>query len=164
MIDRQFIENLKPAELELISSYIYDLLKKKVRPETVNHDNIEVNCCPRCGSVHILRNGTTLKGRQKYLCKDCKKAFVSTTGLLFSRSRISYGEWTSFIAGELNGLTLEALSVQIARSRTTCFNMRHKLYRAISEIMDTRLSGLIELDPTYETINLKGTKTQNMPR
>ena len=28
MIDKAFIENLKPAELELISSYICDLVKK----------------------------------------------------------------------------------------------------------------------------------------
>ncbi len=164
MINRQFIENLKPAELEPISSYIYDPVKKKVGPDTPNHLNIEVKCCPGCGSLHFVRNGHDLKGRQKYLCKDCRKPFVSTTGSLFSRSRISYSEWTNFIAGELNGLTLEQQSVQISRSVKTCFCMRHKLYRAIGEIMDRSLSGLIELDPTYESINLKGTKRDKMPR
>ena len=164
MINREFIENLKPAELELISSYIYDLVKKKVTPDTANHENIEVSCCPECGSIHFVKNGHNLKGRQKYLCKDCKKAFVSTTGSLFHRSRISYNDWTSFIAAELNGLTLEEESVQISRCISTCFSMRHKLYCAIEETMDRKLSGLIELDPTYESINLKGTKPENMPR
>lgn len=37
--------------------------------------------------------------------------------------------------------------------------MRHKLYNAISDYQDSvQLKGLIELDPTYEKINLKGTK------
>ena len=83
---------------------------------------------------------------------------------LFYRSRISYHEWTSFIPAELSGLTLEEESVQIAKSVTTCFHMRHKLYGAIKEITDRKLSGLIELDPTYEPISLKGTKPENMPR
>ena len=42
--------------------------------------------------------------------------------------------------------------------------MRHKLYKAIEELSDKILSGLIELDPTYESINLKGTKLEKMPR
>jgi hypothetical protein len=43
--------------------------------------------------------------------------------------------------------------------------MRHKLYDALSDIQDNVvLSGEIELDPTYEKINLKGTKPENMPR
>ena len=119
---------------------------------------------PICGSDHFVKDGHDKKGRQKYLCKDCGKWFVSTTGTIFSRSRISYNDWTSFMAAELNGLSLEAESVQISRCISTCFTMRHKLYKAVEEIMDKKLSGQIELDPTYESINLKGTKPRNMPR
>ena len=164
MIDRKFIDSLKPAELELISSYICDLVRKKVTPETGNYENIEVKCCPVCGSVHFVKNGHDHKGKQKYLCKDCKAVFLPDSGSLFSGSRISYNDWTSFIAAELNGLSLQAEAVQISRTVSTCFRMRHKLYAAIEEIMDRTLSGLIELDPTYESINLKGTKPCNMPR
>ena len=164
MIDKTFINNLKPAELELISSYVFDLIKKKISKDTSNHENIEVKCCPVCGSINFVKNGHNHKRKQKYLCKDCKVVFLSTSCSLFSRSRISYNDWTSFIAAELNGLTLEKESVQISKSITTCFNMRHKLYKAIEEIMDKSLSGNIELDLTYENINLKGTKPNNMPR
>ena len=106
MIDRKFIDSLKPAELELISSYICDLVRKKVTPETGNYENIEVKCCPVCGSVHFVKNGHDHKGKQKYLCKDCKAVFLPDSGSLFSGSRISYNDWTSFIASELNILTL----------------------------------------------------------
>jgi len=164
MIDKTYIENLKPAGLELVSCNIYDLVKKKVTSDTSNHENMEVKSCPECRPLHFVRNGHDPKGRQKYLCRDCKTSFRSVSDTLFYRSRISYHEWTSFIAAELNGLTLEEESVQIAKSVTTCFYMRHKLYGAIKEIADRKLSGLIELDPTYEPINLKGTKPEDMPR
>lgn len=164
MIDKGFIENLKPAELELIGSYIFDLIRKKVTPDTSNHENLEVTCCPRCASVRFVKNGKDNRGKQKYLCRDCRTVFRSTSASLFSRSRISYSDWASFIAGEMNGLTLEAQSVQISRSITTCFHMRHKLYRAAEEITGCTLEGLIELDLTYESINLKGRKPADMPR
>ena len=43
--------------------------------------------------------------------------------------------------------------------------MRYKLYHAASEIMGhQKLSGEIEIDTQYKSINLKGTRPQNMPR
>ncbi len=101
MIDKTFIDNLKPAELELVSSYICDLVKKKVTPDTSNHENMEVKSCPECGSLHFVKNGHDPKGRQKYLCRDCKTSFRSVSDTLFYRSKISYYDWTSFIAAEL---------------------------------------------------------------
>ena len=43
--------------------------------------------------------------------------------------------------------------------------MRHKLYHAASEIMShQKLSDEVEIDTQYKSINLKGTRPQNMPR
>ncbi len=43
--------------------------------------------------------------------------------------------------------------------------MRHKLYKAVSKVQESvELKGLIEFDPSYTKINLKGTKKENMPR
>lgn len=50
-------------------------------------------------------------------------------------------------------------------SITTCFYMRHKLYKAASQIIqEQKLSDEIEIDSQYLSINLKGTKPENMPR
>ena len=48
MIDRKFMDSLMPAELELISSYIYDLVKKKVTPDTSNHENTDLRFRSLC--------------------------------------------------------------------------------------------------------------------
>jgi hypothetical protein len=76
-----------------------------------------------------------------------------------------YHTWLAFLGCELNHLTLEQEAVVIGRTVTTCFNMRHILYSAVSKkVMSIRLSGITELDATYTKINLKGTKAKNMPR
>ena len=50
-------------------------------------------------------------------------------------------------------------------SITTCFYRRHKLYKAASQIIqEQKLSDEIEIDSQYLSINLKGTKPENMPR
>ena len=62
-------------------------------------------------------------------------------------------------------MTLEQEAVVVGKPLTTCFNMRHILYSAISKkAMAVQLSGVTELDAAYTKINLKGTKKENMPR
>lgn len=62
-------------------------------------------------------------------------------------------------------MTLEDQAQVLGTSKTICFYMRHKLYHAASEIMGhQKLSGEVEIDTQYKSINLKGTRPQNMPR
>ena len=167
MINKEFLESLSPVELEYIHSIIYTLYRDNVTEETTNYDNLaaHVDHCPHCYSKNIVRNGFNPKHRQKYLCKNCHRVILPTTGTMFSHSKVKYNEWVAFIGCELQGLSLEAESVIVGLHKTTCFCMRHRLYSAISSLQkDTVLSGNIEFDPTYTKINLKGTRPKNMPR
>lgn len=160
------LKKLTPVELDFISAHIYKLVKDKVTPETKNDENfISVpKCCPHCGSISFIKYGYN-KGKQKYYCKDCNKFFCNTTGTLYHRAQNQYVVWKNFIGCEINGLSLLQSSIQIGKCKTTCFNMRHKLYKAIeSLVLDKVLNGLVEIDSAYAKINLKGTKPQNMPR
>ncbi len=67
-------------------------------------------------------------------CKECRHIFQATTGTMFANSRTTFDIWGVFIAGELNGLTLEQQSVATELTVTTCFNMRHKLYQVASKV------------------------------
>ena len=83
---------------------------------------------------------------------------MATTNTMFTHSKTSFDIWSTFIAGELNNLTLQQQTVETGLTQTTCFNMRHKFYKAASRIQrESKLSGLVELDPSY-------TKQENMPR
>ncbi len=167
LITQEFMNRLTPVEVAFIRAGIHKLCQDKIKHETTNYENLEskVGRCPHCGSVHFVKNGSNPHHRQKYRCKDCRRVFMATTGTMFSHSRTTFDIWSVFIAGELNSLTLEQQSVQTGLTKTTCFNMRHRLYKAASRIQkDIILSGNIELDPSYVKINLKGTKPDNMPR
>ena len=62
-------------------------------------------------------------------------------------------------------MNIEDEAQVLGTSKTTCFYMRHKLYRAVSEIMGhQKLFYEVEIDTQYKSINLKGTRPQNMPR
>ena len=62
-------------------------------------------------------------------------------------------------------MPLEGEAQILGTSKTNCFYMLHKLYHASSEIMGhQKLSGEVEIDTQYKSINLKGTRPQNMPR
>ena len=167
MVNQEFLNSLSPVEIEYIHSVINSLYRDNVTDETTNYDNLapHMKRCPHCQSENIVKNGLNPKNRQKYLCKNCRAVLLPTTGTMFSHSKIKYSEWEAFIGCELQGLTLEAESVIVGLHKTTCFNMRHRLYSAVSLLQkDMVLSGEIEFDPTYTKINLKGTKPENMPR
>lgn len=62
-------------------------------------------------------------------------------------------------------MTLDNEAHILGASKTTCFYMRHKLYHAASEIMShQKLFYEVEIDTQNKSINLKGTRPQNMPR
>lgn len=166
-INQDFLNHLAPIELSFIQASITKLCRDKITDDTTNYDNVcnKVEDCPYCGSYHYVKNGFNPHHKQKYRCQDCGKIFTATTETMFTHSKTSFNTWSAFIACELNGLSLEQDSVATGLSVTTCFHMRHKLYKAISKVNDNViLHGLIELDAAYTKINLKGTRPQNMPR
>ena len=88
---------------------------------------------------------------------------MATTETMFTHSRTSFNIWSTFIAGELNELILEQQTVASELSIVTCFNMRHKLYKAISKVQENVVLGDdVELDSSYMSINLKFTKPENL--
>ena len=179
MVKGIFVWNNMRNVNELINELCADEINELLEILTTNCTNIitdmtsnhkilareKNNVCPQCGSIHIYKNGTRPNGVQKYICKDCKKTFSSTSHTVLSSSKKPYDSWIKFIKCELNHLTLEEIAEEVGISKTTVFNWRHKLFKALEHfISQIKLSKVIQLDSKYESINLKGTKPQNMPR
>ena len=169
MLNQEFMNTLSPVELQFFQSYAYKLVKEKVTEETENYENLSLNVCecPTCHFKTIRRNGKK-NGRQRFECMnpECQhRYFTVTKGTFFYHTRSTYQTWLVFLGCELNHLTLEQETVSTGKSKTTCFNMRHTLYSAISrKVIQARLAGSTQLDATYTRINLKGTKPENMLR
>lgn len=51
-------------------------------------DGYEVERCPRCGSVAIVKKGKSRNGDQRYLCRDCGRTFSGSTDRILGTSKL----------------------------------------------------------------------------
>ena len=121
-------------------------------------------CCPKCGSILINKNGK-YKGRQNYICKDCGKKFNDLTNTIFHHTHLSYKKIEDAFECIINLFPIRKMAKKLKVSTKTAFTLRHKIMSCIKDIVESfKLNGVIELDEYYVSINLKGTKRENMPR
>lgn len=157
--EKQVIDFLKTKDKSYID-YLFSLLNNNL-----NNTDSSDQVCPICGSTHVKKNGKDSNERQRYLCKECHRTFNDRTHTLFSWSHLTMEQWILFVDLEISEMKLEDEAHFLGVSTTTCFYMRHKLYHAATEIINNQiLSGEIEVDTQYLSINLKGTMPHNMPR
>lgn len=160
----------------LIPSQIIDMINKlnnalnvvKSRKQTISKvAKFEKSntICPHCGSFMIVKNGHTKNGIQTYKCKECNKRFNDLTNTVFSKIHLTYEQIEIFIQCFKDKISLRKTAKRMGVNKNTVFLLRLKLLNSLKSIRNnTKLSGEIESDEYYISINLKGTKTKNMPR
>ena len=148
---------------EIPESYLEEALERlKEVKEKAGLDEASAwdSICPHCGSAKIVRNGHKHK-KQAYVCRDCKKSFVSTTQSAIEHSRNSATVWKQVISDTVNGVSIDRTAENLALSHPTVFNMRHKILYSIEQSLIENpvvLSGVCETDETYVLESLKGRK------
>ena len=118
----------------------------------------KVDRCPYCGKDHFVRYGHKC-GKQRFLCKDCKRTFVTTTHTIMSMSHYPASIWKEVIADTINGNAIHWTSRRLGLSNECVFNMRHKFLLALQDMAASKpiiLSEVSELDETYVLESLKG--------
>lgn len=124
----------------------------------------EVLCCPKCNSININKNGK-YKGRQNYICSDCNKKFKNLTNTIFHHTHLTYKQVEEAFECIIHLFPIRKVAKILKVSTRTSFTLRHKIMFCLKEIIASfKLHGQIELDEYYLSINLKGTKKENMPR
>jgi len=120
--------------------------------------------CHNCG-CKIYKNGKTKNGVQKYICSGCKKTFSETTNTTTYHSKLPFEIWKNVIDNLLNGFSVRRIAEENNISVLTSFRLRHKVLNSLESFIDNiKLSGSIQSDEKYVSINLKGTKPNKMPR
>ena len=159
--EKQVVQYLKNKDQD----YIDNFLERIKNSCSINVKSESKIICPICGLSSVKKNGKDSYEKQRYFCNDCHRFFSENTKTLFFCSHFTKDQWLKFIDYEISGLTLKDEAYFMNTSITTCFYMRHKLYKAASQIIqEQKLSDEIEIDSQYLSINLKGTKLENMPR
>lgn len=156
-----FVNSLYDDDIEILQAIIDTIDISNTMNNVVHQANSK--SCPYCNSREIIKNGKK-NGKQRYICKDCGRNFTPISNSLFIKSHYKYMSWLKFIHCELLGLSLEVEAHECNISKTTAFYWRHKLYSSLADCSKPTLSGVIQFDSTYLPINLKGTKSEKMPR
>jgi transposase-like protein len=131
-------------------------IKKKADIET----EPEEQHCPHCKSALIMRNGKN-KGKQMYLCRNCKRSFSEKTTSAIAHSRSSATVWKQVISDTVDGVPIDKTADSLDVHHETVFNMRHKILYCIEQSLiknPTALTGVCETDETYVLESEKGRK------
>lgn len=117
--------------------------------------------CPHCGSRNFVRNGRTGLGRQRYLCRNCRRTFSETTGTPFMYSKKTPRVWASYLFCMEGGLTLREISKILRINLSTAFSWRHKILSVADTKTDTVLAEKIEVNEFWLKENFKGCRKIN---
>jgi transposase-like protein len=131
---------------------------EKIKGDAENEEEDETPDCPHCRGKNIVRNGKR-RGNQSYLCRDCGKSFVRTTGTAVYRSHSGEAVWKQVIRDTVAGIPLDRTAAGLGVGHETVFNMRHKVLFCLEQEKERHgvvLSGVLEADETYLLESLKG--------
>ena len=169
MIEKEKIKEMLPEEIEALIRFLQEILgivcvEKKTIGKIIYHEQKE-HLCPYCHSINIVKNGHSEKKVQRYKCKTCSHRFSDTTNTMCNHSKLTYDTWLKYFECMTDKLSIRKTAKKLKLNKNTVFSMRHKVLNALKIFREnTILSGEIQIDEKYESINLKGTKKSKMPR
>lgn len=88
--------------------------------------------CPYCGNTHIVKNGKN-KNKQRYLCKKCRKSFISIINTPVYYSKKNNCTWNKFLECLFNRYSVRKTAKLLKISPSTAFYWRHKVLDALRE-------------------------------
>lgn len=165
----KLIKDLDPVSIIEFKNYILENLcdlcsAKNSNSKIISKFKNEELLCSKCG-CKLHKNGKTKNGIQKYICSRCKTTLSETSNTIICHSKLSFEIWKNVIDNLLDGFSIRRIAEENNISNYTSFRLRHKVLYALKNfIKDIKLSGKIQSDEKYFSINLKGTKPKNMPR
>lgn len=122
-------------------------------------DGYEVERCPRCGSVAIVKKGKSGNGEQRYLCRDCGRTFSGSTDRILGTSKLPRETWMAYAECFALMLPLRECAGRCGVCLKTAYTMRHRLIECLKEYSPTFHVGqgqACELDETYFPESFKG--------
>lgn len=169
IIENVDIYDLIPTQItNLIDKLNHALGIVKTRKQTISKTaSFEKNniSCPNCHGIHIVKNGHTKTGVQTYKCKECKKRFNDLTSTILAHSHLTYEQIEIFLQCFKDKVSLRNTSERMNVTKDTVHLLRLKFLDSFKETRESiKLSGEIEADEIYKSINLKGVRKENMPR
>lgn len=130
----------------------------------------EVSCCPRCGSIAIVKKGRGRNGEQRWLCRDCRRTFCARSERVLCTSKLPKSTWMAYAECFALALPLRECAARCGVCLKTAYTMRHRVIECLSAhapAFTVERGCGCELDETYFPESFKGNHTRGsftMPR
>lgn len=150
------VDSLSPEQFQKLYSVME---KRKVKEENKVSDfsTSSFMPCPNCGSVETKKYGK-VRGKQRFLCKDCKKTFGYSTGTVIINSRANKPQWEIMLRGFVTNQSVYEISKEVGLSPSSVWLNRIKLCMAIMSLYGTQdnFVDIAECDEYYAPVSFKG--------
>lgn len=129
---------------------------------TENRCDGKTRYCPYCKSIHTVKNGHK-NGRQRYLCRDCRKTFGDTFGTALYCSKLSAGQWKAFLTLTMHNASLKTFVRDMGIHISTAWYNRHKLCSLIKQrnIRQNSFPSITEGDEFYTPLSFIGARNKS---
>jgi len=109
--------------------------------------------CPFCKAIKFKKSGYTKSGIQRYMCGECGKTFLPTTGTIFDDHKISISEWMEYCLNLFRHVSIVADSWNNKNAFKTSRYWLRKLFLTLENAQDNIvLSGNVWFDETFYTV------------
>jgi len=116
-----------------------------------------IECCPRCGSQQIVKNGKDYKGSQKYHCHDCE-----AYGTLKASRKYDTNSRGQILRAYLERASMRGVERIFGVARQTLARWLAKIAQALPELQATLVeaqpSDVLELDELWSFVYQKRNK------
>ena len=92
----------------------------------------EIERCPRCGSVAVVKKGKSKNGEQRYLCRGCGRTFGMGSERILGTSRLPKETWMAYAECFVLMLPLRECARRCRVCLKTAYTMRHRLIECLS--------------------------------
>ena len=117
--------------------------------------------CPKCGHSELNKNGKTY-GRQRYICKKCRRTFDERSLSPLSNTKLSLEKWLKYCQFMIEGGTIRMCAEEVGVSIPTAFFMRHRILDVLNLFLKNEiLEGIVEVDTCHVNESFKGSSRKN---
>jgi transposase-like protein len=117
---------------------------------------VEVRACPRCASRDVVKHGKDENGRQRFMCRGCRRTYNILTGTPMARARMPE-KWSQYLGHMTDHLSIRKIVMAgIGVNHVTVWRWRHRFLVAAATDNAAMLSGVIEADETFLLRSFKG--------
>ena len=170
---KAIIKDFDKEELQNLISIVQGVLTSLFNSDEIKDSIKEIRFsngyrCPKCQCKDVNKNGKS-NGRQRYICKRCRRTFDEFTLSPFSSTKLGLDKWLKYCELMILGLPIRQCAEEIGVGVKTSFYMRHRILDVINiSLKKDTVEGIVEVDEVFVRESYKGNHSKSttfkMPR